>query len=351
MTTADVHLSIDAAYGYSRIGGRETMKAILYREYGPADVLHLGEVDAPSPDDSELLIRVHAAEATKADCELRSFRFPVKWFWLPLRLAVGVLRPRRPILGGYFSGVVEAIGANGSAFAPGDAIFGSAGLRMGAYGELMTLPATATLAKKPTNLSFEAAAAVPLGGLNALHFMRRAEIQPGEQVLINGAGGSIGAFAVQLAKRMGGEVTAVDAAYKEEMVRGIGADHFIDYTREDFTASNRTYDVIFDMVVSSSYGACLRRLKPKGRYIMGNPRVSDMLRSVFTSMFTDKDVIFAFAGEKKEELEELAAMLELDELDVPIDQVFPLAQASEAHRRVETEQRVGAVVFSHADGK
>jgi len=325
------------------------MKAVLYREYGPADVLHLGEVEDPSPGDGELLVRVRAAEATKADCELRRFRFPVKWFWLPLRLAVGVRRPRRPILGGYFSGVVESVGEGVSGFAPGDAIFGSAGLRMGAYGEYLTVPATATLAEKPSNVSFEAAAAVPLGGLNALHFMRRAEIQAGEQVLINGAGGSIGAFAVQIAKGMGGEVTGVDAGYKEALVRGIGADHFVDYTQEDFTASGRAYDVIFDMVATNSYGACLRTLKSNGRYLLGNPRISDMLRSVFTSLFTNKNVIFAFAGETKEELEELAAMLERGELEVPIDQVFPLAQASEAHQRVETEERIGAVVLSHQE--
>ncbi|MDF1701160.1 MAG: NAD(P)-dependent alcohol dehydrogenase [Planctomycetota bacterium] len=234
------------------------MKAIVYAEYGPPDVLRVTEVDRPTPAKGEVLIRVHAAEATKADCELRSFRFPVKWFWLPLRLAVGLRRPRRQILGGYFSGVVEALGEGVSMFEPGQAVFGSAGLRMGAYGEYMTLPETATVVDKPSNVSFEEAAAVPLGGLNALHFLRRARVQPGEHVLVNGAGGSIGIFGVQLAKAMGAEVTAVDCVAKEELVRDIGADHFIDYAKEDFTRAGRSYDVIFDMIVSSSYSRCLR---------------------------------------------------------------------------------------------
>ncbi|MBW2462341.1 MAG: NAD(P)-dependent alcohol dehydrogenase [Deltaproteobacteria bacterium] len=323
------------------------MKAIVYNAYGSPDVLHVQEVDKPSPGPADLLIRVHAAEATKADCELRRFRFPVKWFWLPLRLAFGVRRPRRTILGGYFSGVIETVGTEVTGYAPGDEVFGSAGMGMGAYGQYVKVPATATLAKKPPSVSFEAAAAVPLGGLNALHFMRRAAIRPGERVLINGAAGSIGAFAVQIAKQMGAEVTAVDADYKEAMVRGIGADHFVDYRTEDFTQSGQTYDVVFDMVVSSSYGACLRCLSPGGRYVLGNPRLSDMLRSVLTSTFTNKDVIFAFAGEKPEELEDLADMLARGELEVPIDRVLSLEEAPEAHRRVETEERIGAVVLSH----
>jgi len=152
---------------------------------------------------------------------------------------------------------------------------------------------------------------------------------------------------VQIARHMGAEVTGVDAGHKEAMVRKIGAAHFVDYRAEDFTQSGHTYDVIFDMVVSSDYGACVRCLKPGGRYLLGNPRLSDMLRSGLTSTFTDKDVIFAFAGETIEELEALADMLGRGELEVPIDRILPLDKAPEAHRRVETEERVGAVVLSH----
>ena len=322
------------------------MKAIVYREYGSADVLRLEEIAKQTPNDAEVLIRVRATEVTKSDCELRSFRFPVKWFWLPLRLALGITRPRRQVLGCYFSGDVEAVGKDVSTLAVGDQVFGSTGLRMGAYGEYMCLPAEYTISPKPSNMSFEEAAAVPLGGLNALHFMRMARVQKGEKVLINGAGGSIGTFGVQIAKDMGAEVTAVDSGIKQNMLRRIGADHFFYYTKEDFTKSGQRYDVIFDMVARSSYSGCVAALTPKGRYVMGNPRLSDMLRSVVTSVFTDKKAFFAFAGETEEELLALKEMIEDGKIKSTVDRVYPMERVAEAHRRVETEQRLGSVVIS-----
>ena len=322
------------------------MKAILYIEYGSADVLRLEEIARPTPNDAEILIRVRAAEVTKADCELRSFSFPVKWFWLPLRLVMGITRPRRQVLGGYFSGEVEAVGKDVSKFKVGDQVFGSAGLRMGAYGEYVCLPAKYTISAKPSNMSFEEAAAVPLGGLNAFHFLRLARVQKGEKVLINGAGGSIGTFAVQIAKDMGAEVTAVDSGIKQNMLRRIGADHFFDYTKEDFTRSGQRYDVIFDMVAQSSYSGCVATLNPKGRYVMGNPRLWDMLRSAVTSVFTDKKAVFAFAGETEEELLALKEMIEDGKIRSTVDRVYPMERVAEAHRRVETEQRLGSVVIA-----
>lgn len=322
------------------------MKAVIYKEYGPPEVLSIQEVEKPVPADDEVLIKVHAAEATKADCELRSFKFPVKWFWIPLRLAMGIRKPKRTILGGYFAGVIEAVGKNVSKFNTGDPVFGSAGLRMGAYGEYMCLPASYTLVPKPTNLTFEEAAAVPLGGLNALHFLRKANIKPGETVLINGAGGSIGTFGVQIAKAMGAKVTAVDSAIKEEMLRDIGADHFFDYAREDFTQWGQTFDVVFNMVAQSSYSDCIKVLNPKGRFLAGNPTLSTMMRSLFTSWFTDKSATFAFAEESEEELIALKDMIEAGEIESIVDKVFPMEQASAARQRIETEQRLGTIVIS-----
>jgi NADPH:quinone reductase-like Zn-dependent oxidoreductase len=322
------------------------MKAITYSEYGPADVLHVSNVPRPVPKDDEVLIRVFAAEATKADCEMRSFRYAIKWFWLPLRLALGVTRPRRQILGSYFAGVVESVGSNVTDFAPGTEVFGSAGLNLGAYAEYVALPARRTIVPKPANMTFAEAAAVPLGGLNALHFMRLADIRPGDRVLINGAGGSIGAHAVQIAKSMRAEVTAVDSTIKKDMLLRIGADHFIDYTQGRFTDDGRSYDVIFDMVPRGSYSACIRALNPGGRYLSGNPRMSVMLRSVFTSRFTDKTARVAFARETREELLDLKAMIEAGTIGPILDRVYPMEQAAEAHRRVETEQRLGAVVIA-----
>ena len=322
------------------------MKAITYSRYGPPDVLNVREMRKPVPKDDEVLIRVWAAEATKADCEMRSFRFSVKWFWLPLRVALGVRKPRRQVLGAYFSGEIESIGKDVTTFSAGDHVFGTAGLHLGAYAEYVALPARSALVAKPKNMSFAEAAAVPMGGLNALHFMRRARIRPGDHVLINGAGGSIGAHAVQIAKSMGAEVTAVDNTIKEDLLRRIGADHFVDFTKDDFARRGEIYDVIFDMVPGSSYAGCLGALRRNGRYLNGNPRLSVMLRAPLTTRFSGKTAIFAFAGETREELLALKEMIEEGRIGPIVDRVFPMAQAAEAHRLVETEQRRGAIVIA-----
>lgn len=326
--------------------GTQSLKAITYSTYGPPDVLQLKEVKKPIPKDDEVLIKVRAAEATKSDCEMRSFKYSVKWFWVPLRIAFGISKPRRQILGGYFSGEVEAVGKDVARFTPGDQVYGTSQLKLGAYGEYVALPAHYAIVAKPRNMSFAEAAAVPLGGLNALHFMRRANIQPGEQVLINGAGGSIGAHAVQIAKAMGAEVTAVDQSIKEDLVRRVGADHFVDYLQEDFTDQGRSYDVIFDMVPGSDYTACIKLLNPNGRYLLGNPRFSAMLRSVLTPRFSDKKVWFAFARENDEGLLALKEMIEAGDIKPVVDRVVPMDQAADAHRLVETEQRRGAIVIA-----
>lgn len=325
------------------------MKAITYSRYGPPDVLQLKTVKTPVPKDDEVLIRVRAAEATKSDCEMRSFKFPVKWFWLPLRIAFGVRTPRRQVLGGYFSGEIESLGKDVTSFSVGDQVFGTAGLRLGAYGEHVALPARYTIVAKPKNMSFVEAAAVPLGGLNALHFMRRAKIHAGERVLINGAGGSIGTHAVQIAKSMGAEVTAVDSGAKEGLLRRFGVDRFIDYTKQDFAARGETYDVVFDMVPGSSYAKCLDALSPNGRYLSGNPRLSVMLRAPFTTRFTTKTATCAFAQESREELLVLKEMIEAGKIKSIVDRVFPMEQAAAAHHLVETEKRLGAVVIAIGD--
>jgi NADPH:quinone reductase-like Zn-dependent oxidoreductase len=324
------------------------MKAICYAHYGDPDVLHLEDVPAPEPGPGEVLVKVRAAEATKADCELRSFRYAVKWFWLPLRLAIGVRRPRRRILGGYFSGEIAALGPGVTGFAVGQAVFGSAGLRLGAYAEYVALPADAAIAPKPRNMTFAEAAAVPLGGLNALHFMRLARVAPRDVVLVNGAGGSIGLHAVQIARAMGADVIGVDHGIKEALVRRMGAGDFVDYTRVDFTAGGRRVDVLFDMVPTSDFAACIRALRPGGRYLCGNPRLSVMARSVVTTRFTDKTARFAFARETRAELEALRDMVERGDIGPIVDRVYTMAQAADAHRLVESERRVGAVVIEIA---
>lgn len=327
---------------------KKSMQAITYSQYGGPEVLQLEQVQTPCIGDDEVLIRVRAAEATKADCELRAFKFSVRWFWLPLRLTLGVFRPRRRILGGYLAGEVVEVGNNVTRLARGDQVFGSTKMRFGGYGQYVALPASYCLVPKPNNMSFDEAAAVPLGGLNALHFMRLAKIQPEERVLILGAGGSIGAHAVQIAKDLGAKVTGVDIGYKRDFVLKLGASDFIDYTLEDFARRKKRYDIIFDMVPSSSFRACMSCLKENGRYFCGNPRLSVMLRCFLTQRFTSKVASFAFAQESQAELTELKTMIEAGRITPIVDRIFSMSQAQQAHQRVESEQRVGAVIL-HID--
>lgn len=322
------------------------MKAITYDRYGPPEVLRLADLSTPVPGDDEVLIRVRAAEATKADCEMRSFRFSVRWFWLPLRLALGIRRPRRRVLGAYFAGEIAGVGRQVADFKVGDQVFGGSGLRLGAYAEFMAVPARATIVEKPRNMSFTDAAAVPMGGLNALHFMRLAHIRPGDHVLVLAAGGSIGAHAVQIAKAMGAEVTGVDSGTKAEFLRRLGVDHVVDYRTEDALAKAERYDVVFDMVPGSSFTAAIRALRPGGRYLNGNPRLSILIRAPFVRRFTSKTATCAFARETRDELLAVKAMIENGAIVPIVDRVLPMTDAAEAHRLVESEARRGAIVFA-----
>lgn len=219
--------------------------------------MHVTEVKKPALKAGSLLTKVHAAEVSKAYTEMRSFKFPLLWFWLPLRLAIGITAPRKKVLGNYFAGTVEEVGADVTKYKIGDAIFGATGIGFGAHGEYVYLPENSTLALKPDNIDFATPAAAPMGGLNALHFMRLAKIKTGDKVLVNGAGGSIGMFAVQIAMDMGAEVSVVDSAHKKEMLTGLGIVNFYDYTKENFADSDQVFDVFFDMLASSSFTDCV----------------------------------------------------------------------------------------------
>ena len=321
------------------------MKAIVYTKYGPPDVLQLKEVAKSTPKDDEVLIKIHAATVTKGDCELRSPKIP-NLIWLVVRIYFGLTRPRKNILGGYLAGEVEAAGKDVKLFSKGHQVFACTGARFGAYAEYICLP-EGEVAIKPANMSYEESAAVPLG-IDALHFLRKGKIQSGERVLVNGAGGSIGTFAVQLAKYFGAEVTGVDSTEKLDMLRSIGADHVIDYTQEDFTKSG-TYDVIFDVVCKSSFSRCVRSLKQNGRYLLVNPGgLSQMVRGLWTSMTSSKKVIFEFASYKTEDLIFLKELIEAGKMKSVIDRRYPLEQTAEAHRYVEKGHKKGNVVVTLA---
>lgn len=317
------------------------MQAVVWTKYGPPEVLQLKAVEKPSPKDNEVLIRIAATTVTAGDCELRSLKLP-RLFGLILRLYMGLGKPRRiQILGMELAGEVEAVGNDVKHFRKGDQVFAASGLRFGAYAEYICLPSTSVTAIKPANMTDEEAAAVPVGGLEALYFLRKGNIQSGQKVLINGAGGSIGSFAVQIAKSFGAEVTGVDTTTKMDMLRSIGADHAIDYTQEDFTQNGQQYDVIFDVVGKSPFSGSIRSLKPNGRYLLANAGLSQMVRGLWTSRTSGKKVIMGASSNKAEGLAFLKGLIETGTLKSVIDRCYPLEQIVEAHRYVDTGQKKG----------
>jgi NADPH:quinone reductase-like Zn-dependent oxidoreductase len=323
------------------------MKAIVCTKYGPPDVLQLKELEKPTPKDDEVLVRVHAATVTAGDCGLRSLKLPFLWQLL-MQIGFGFRAPRKKILGQELAGEIESVGKNVKLFKKGDQVFAFTGLRLGAYAEYNCLPEKKLLAIKPANMTYEEAAAVPVGGLHALNCLRKGNIQSGQKVLIIGAGGTVGTLAVQLAKSFGAEVTGVDSMGKLDMLRSIGADHVIDYTKVDFTKTGETYDVIFDVVGKSSFSSCLRSLNEKGFYLLGNPGLSHQVRGLWTSMMSSKKVIGGKVSYKTEDLVFLRELIEAGKIRSVIDRRYPLEQTAEAHRYVDTGQKTGNVVITVA---
>ena len=321
------------------------MKAIIWTKYGPPDVLQLKEVAKPAPADNEVLIKVHATTVLAGDCELRSFKFPIL-YWLPLRILLGIRKPKRiTIIGQELAGEIEAVGKEVTRLKKGDRIIAATLLRLGTYAEYVCLPETYPVLI-PDNMPYEEAVTIPTGGIYGLHLLRKANIQSGQRVLIIGAGGSIGTYAVQIAKSFGAEVTCVDSTGKLDMLRSISADYVIDYTQEDFTKSGETYDAIIDVIGKSSFSACVRSLKQNGRYVLGNPRLSGMIRGQWISMTSDKQVIFESANHRAEDYTVLIEMIEAGKIKPVIDRRYPLEQTAEAHRYVDTGQKKGSVVIT-----
>lgn len=323
------------------------MRAIVCTDYGPPEVLRLRDVRKPVPKDDEVLIRIRATTVSAADCELRRFDF-APWIWVPIRLAFGIRRPRRPVLGQELAGDVESIGKDVRSLRTGDRVFAATGIGLGAHAEYICLrenPATGAIATMPANLTYEEAAALPYGGGEALEFLRKATVRNGQRVLVNGAGGSFGTFAVQLAKVLGAHVTAVDSVSKLEMLRTIGADRVIDYAQEDFTASPETYDVIFDVVRNTPSGRMVRRLTESGCLLMANPGFLQIVRARWAARGSGRRVSFAASGPTSEDLAYLRGLVEAGRLHPVIDRRFPLEQMVEAHRRAESGQKLGNVVI------
>jgi NADPH:quinone reductase-like Zn-dependent oxidoreductase len=323
------------------------MKAIVCTAYGGPDVLKLEEVEKPRPKAGEVLVRIHATTASRADCEIRRFEFPA-WTWLPIRLAFGVVRPRIRILGQEFAGEVEALGDGTTSFAPGDRVYGLTGIGLGAYAEYVCAGgrrAGSIVAPMPAAMSYAEAAAVPYGAMEALRFLRKAGIGPGQRVLIIGAGGSFGTYAVQLAKHAGAEVVAVDSAGKLEMLREIGADQVIDYTVQDFTDGTGDFDIVFDVVGRAPFGRVVSLLRPGGRYLVGMPRTGQLIRGLWASATSGKKAIFSSGSGADEHLRAVTELVEAGDLRPVIDRRYSLEQMAEAHRYAETEQKLGNIVI------
>ncbi|MBI5567076.1 MAG: NAD(P)-dependent alcohol dehydrogenase [Chloroflexi bacterium] len=329
------------------------MKAIVYTEYGTPDVLHLTEVPKPAPKDNEVLIRVHATTVNFGDLLARNFKAisPRKFnmpffFWLPARLAFGFSQPRKPILGSELAGEVEAVGSAVTRFKTGDPVFGYRGENMGAYAEYVCMPEDATVAIKPANLTYEEAATIPYGAVYALSLLRKANIRPGQKVLINGASGGIGSAAVQLAKHFGAEVTGVCGTPRLEFVKDLGADHVIDYTQEDFTQNGETYDVIFDILGKSSLARCKSVLKPGGILLYASFKLKQLLQMAWTSRNGNQKVICAMAPGNLADLLTVKELVEAGKITAIIDRCYPLEEAAEAHRYVESGHRQANVAIT-----
>ena len=324
------------------------MKAIVYTEYGSPEVLHLKEVGKPIPKDDELLIKVHATTVTTGDVNIRGFVFVPPGLGFAPRLMFGLRKPKKTILGVEVAGKIEAVGKNVRLFKKDDQVFGISSDVFGAYAEYVCWPEKEALAIKPVNMSYEEAASVPFGAGTALYFLRdKANIRSGQKVLVNGASGGVGTYAVQLAKYYGAEVTGVCSTTNLELVKSLGADKVIDYTQEDFTKNGETYDIIFDTVVGKmSFSDCKHSLKQKGLYLAIAGGLQDVVQMLWTSIIGSKKVVVGTQTECKEDLIFLKKLVEAGEIKSVIDRRYPLEQTAEAHRYVDKGHKKGSVVIT-----
>lgn len=324
------------------------MKAVVCDRYGPPDVLRLVDMERPEPGDKEILVKIHATAVTTGDCNARGFTFAPPGLRVPARLMLGLRRPKQPILGMDLAGEVEAVGRDVESFTVGDPVFGGTGIAFGAYAEYTCLKEGGQLAIKPARLSFEDAAAIPFGAITALFFLRdKARLKAGQRVLVNGASGGVGVYAVQLAKYFGAEVTGVCSAANMDLVRSLGADSVIDYTQVDFRQSGRTWDVILDSVCGNvSFSAVKKALEPKGLYLAVAGGLKELLQTPLMARSKGRRVIAAPAPDRREDLVFVGDLVEAGHLKPVIDRRYPLEEIVEAHRHVDRGHKRGSVVIT-----
>ncbi|MCW5696080.1 MAG: NAD(P)-dependent alcohol dehydrogenase [Bauldia sp.] len=319
-----------------------TMKAVVAPRYGSPDVLRYVDLPKPSPKDGEVLVRIRATTVNSGDVRMRGLNVP-RGLGPLVRLRMGITRPRQPVLGIDLAGEVESVGRAVTAFRPGDRVLGSPGFAFGCHAEYRCLPGDGTIVKIPDALSFEDAVALPFGGSTVLAFFRRAQLKPGETILVNGASGAVGTVAIQLAKHIGATVTAVASGRNADLVRSLGADDFIDYTTTDFAASGAKWDVIMDNVGNAPYARVKGALKPGGRFLLVIGGLGQMIGAGLSKAIVT-------AGPEKDAVNariyaELLRLWETGALRPVIGARFPLAQAADAHRLVDTGHKVGSVVL------
>jgi NADPH:quinone reductase-like Zn-dependent oxidoreductase len=329
------------------------MKAIVFTEYGPPDVLKLKELQKPTPKNKEILIRVHATQVGYGDILARNFKnvSPRKFnmpflFWFLVKIFFGFRKPKIKILGSEFAGVIDSTGKDVKIFKNGDEVFGYLGQKMSANAEYLCMPEDGIVTLKPVNTNFEEAATIPYGGIMALGILRKVNIQTGQKVLINGSSGGIGSIAVQLAKYFGAEVTGVCSTPRLELVKSLGADKVIDYTKEDFTQNGETYDVILDILGKSSFSRCKNSLRKKGCYLLASFKMKQLFQMLWTSIISNKKVICAMSTENIEGLIFIKKLVEERKIKSIIDKRFPLEHTAEAHRYVEEGYKKGSVVIT-----
>lgn len=325
------------------------MKAIVYREYGSPDVLELKEVEKPVPRDNEVLIRVYATTVTTGDVNARGFVFVPQGFRLLARLMFGLRKPKKEILGFELAGEIEAIGKNVSMFKEGDQVYGIDGNNMGAYAEYKCFDEDNALVIKPASLTFEEAASIPNGALTALYFLReKGNIESGQKVLVNGASGSVGSAAIQLAKYFGAKVTGVCSSSNIDRVKSLGADHLIDYTKEDFCKNGHIYDIILDTVGNVPYSKCKSSLSKKGKLLLVAAGLPEFLQSAWLSFTSSKKIIVGggMESERKEYLMFLNKLIEEGKFHSVIDKKYPFEGTADAHRYVDGGHKKGNVVIT-----
>lgn len=331
------------------------MKAVTFTEYGSPDVLKLSEVAKPVPKANEILIKIHATTVGTGELWARNFKaispsqfsMPLP-MWLAGRLIFGIHKPKIKILGSELAGEVAAVGDKVTRFKIGDQVFGFRGAALGANAEYLAMPETGLVTLKPVNMTFAEAATLPYGAMTALNLLRKVQIQPEQKILVNGASGGIGSYAVQLAKLYGGEVTGVCSTPRIELVKTLGADHVIDYTQVDFTQNGQKYDVVFDILGRSSFARVKTALTAQGRYLLASFKTPQLWQMLMTSMTGGPKVICALAIESLTDLLHIKELAEAGKIRSVIDRCFPLDQVAEAHRYVEAGQKKGSVVITVA---